>query len=111
MVTPAKPRAASRVELDGADDLVEVVADLDGAVGEAGAAHAALAQHLVERLRVRAMVCDRGRRVFQLVTGQDTHHALAWFDGALLPKSFQSGDARGRGGFATQATGADFRLG
>src|SRR5919201_1402112 len=109
-VQPAKPRAApSCIYLDRFDDFLQVVTDLDGTVGVAGPAHAALTEDLVERLRVGAMIRDRRRRVFELMPGEHTHDALTWLDHALLAQPPQAGDARCRRGFAAQPSGAHLR--
>src|SRR5205823_5774885 len=87
MITPRKvamPRAASGVHLDGFHNFLQVVADLNGAVGEAGPAHPAVAEYLVERFRIRTVVGHRRGRIFQLMPGQNADHALARFDGAFL---------------------------
>ena len=73
----------SRVHLDRLDDLVQVVGHLHRPVGERGPADAAVAQHLVERLLVGAVIGDGRGRVLELVAGQDADDALARRDDAF----------------------------
>ena len=65
------------MNLNRLDDLVEIVVDRHGAVGEGGPAHAAAAQHLVELLLVGRVIGDRGRGVLELMAGEDADDALA----------------------------------
>ena len=72
------------VEADGADDVVEVIRHDDRAVGEAGAADAPAAEDAVELVLIGRVVGDGGRRVLQLVAGEDADDAIARGDDPLV---------------------------
>src|SRR5437764_8144925 len=85
----ALPPMSSAVDLDGLDDRVEVIGHLHGSVGVSRSAHAALPEHLLEGLRVGAVIGDRRRRVLQLMAGEHTRDRIARGDDALLTQSLR----------------------
>ena len=97
------PRRRIGIEGDRPDDVVEVVGDDDRPIGEPGAADAPAAEHLLEVLLVGAVIGDRGRRVLELVAGQDADDAVAGGDDPLLAEPLGPGHARGAGGLAAEA--------
>ena len=78
-----------------------------GPIGESRPADAARSQHLVELILVGAVVGDRGRRVLELVAGQDAHDPVRRGDHALFAQPLGTGDAGGAGGLAAQPAGTD----
>ena len=66
--------------LENVHDLVEIVLDDDGAVRVGGFAHALLAQHFFELLRIAGVIGDGGRRIFELVAGEDANHRFVRTD-------------------------------
>ena len=63
--------SGSGVKFDGAANGLEVVGDLDGAVGVAGAFDAADTQDFLELFLVGAVVGDGGGGIFHLVCCED----------------------------------------
>ena len=70
-----------------------------------------MAEHIVERLLIRAVIGDRGGRILELMAGQDADDAIVGGDDAFLPQLARAGDAGGRGRFAAETAGADLGLG
>ena len=88
-IRPAAPLTAMRilfsiefafiglaVQLNGLDDLVQIVGNGDGPIGERCPFHAASAEDFVEFLLVGRVVGNRGVRVLQQVARQNTHDAI-----------------------------------
>src|SRR5262249_45506400 len=69
------------------------------------------AKDTVELVLVGRVVGDGGRRVLQLVAGEDAHDSLARLNNAFFAKQLGAGDAGRAGRFAAQAVGAHLGLG
>jgi hypothetical protein len=93
------------------DDLIQIILHLHRPVRERRPADAALAEDAVEFFLVGGVVGDGGRRVLQLMAGENADDPVARGDDALLTQQLGAGDARGAGRFAAEAIGADLRLG
>ena len=103
-------RLGFRVQGDRPDDVVEVVGDDDRPVGETRSPDAPAAQHLVELSLVGAVIGDGGRRVLELVAGQDADDAVRRGDHALLAQPPGPGHAGRAGRLAAQSARSHPRL-
>lgn len=75
----------STIELNGSDNLAEIVRDRNRPISKRGALDSPAAKDLVEAILVSRMVGDRGIRVFELVPRQDAHHVFVRPNDPLLP--------------------------
>ncbi len=82
-----------------------------GPVGETRSPDAPAAQNLVELSLIGTVVGDSGRRVLELVAGQDTDDAVRRGDHALLTQPLGTGNAGRAGRLAPHSPRADPGLG
>src|SRR5438552_1492450 len=76
----------SRINLYRLDNLIQVIWHLHRAIGEVRPTDAALAKHIIKRLRIGRVVRDRCRRVFELMAGEDADDSLVGADYSFGPQ-------------------------
>ena len=99
------------IQLNGLNNLIQIIGNRDGAVCEGGPADSAASQDAIKFVLIGCVVGNRRGGILKLVPGEDTDHTLVGLDDSFLTQAFGSGHAGRAGRLAAQTSGSDLGFG